>query len=79
MSQQFEKSCEDRMIKKQEKQYIRKILYELKPKHRLIILLKYWLDMPSKKIAKIIKSTPGSVNVIVSNIKKKLVEKIKKI
>jgi hypothetical protein len=66
------------MIKKENKKIIRSIINELSPKHALIIWLKYWLNMPCDKIAKIIKSTPNSVRVTLHLIRKKLEVKIMK-
>lgn len=47
-------------------------LKDLKPKHALIIRLKYWLNMPHDKIAAIVKSTPNCVSVTLNSIRKNL-------
>ena len=66
------------IINNENKEIIRSIINKLRPKHALTVRLRYWLDMPSKKIARIIKSTPKSVDVTLFNTRKKIEVEIKK-
>ena len=73
-----EENILDAIIEKEKSKNINSIIRELKPKHVLIILLRYWLDMPCNKIAAILKTSPNSVRVTLTYIRKKLKAKIRK-
>jgi len=63
-------------LEMERKLLIWKALKDLKPKHALIIRLKYWLNMPHDKIAAIVKTTPNSVSVTLNKIREKLRKKM---
>jgi RNA polymerase sigma-70 factor (ECF subfamily) len=70
---------EDRVIRKELFYIVHKTIEKLNPRHRKIVHLFYWDQLSYRKIANIIGSTPGSVGVTLTNIRKKLRFELKKI
>jgi RNA polymerase sigma-70 factor (ECF subfamily) len=70
---------ENKIMKKQLFNIVHEAIGRLNPKHRKIVHLFYWDELSYRKIAKMISSTPNSVGVTLTNIRKKLRSELKKL
>ena len=67
---------ESMYYRKQISELVRTVLKELRPHQIKLILLKYYLELSNKAIAKVIGKSPNNVAVTLHNLRNKLKSKL---